>query len=147
MLKIYKSKSQVSVTVRLKSGSNTHITFQPQTGGGSIYYTKDDIVQDGLESHPKFGRLFKLVGAQEEKKVDGGYAVIAGKVEANDEGNGPEEAEGAKQSASGATFTASCNDDAKEYLAEKYGVKRSLMRTKDQILAAAQQHGVEIIWK
>lgn len=141
MLKIYKSKSQVSVTVRLKSGSNTHITFQPQTGGGSIYYTKDDIVQDGLESHPKFGRLFKLVGAQEEVKP------AVKKVEANNEGNGPEEAEGAKQSASGATFTASCNDDAKEYLAEKYGVKRSLMRNKDQILAAAQQHGVEIIWK
>ena len=141
MLKIYKSKSQVSVTVRLKSGSNTHITFQPQTGGGSIYYTKDDIVQDGLESHPKFGRLFKLVGAQEEVKP------AVKKVEANNDGNGPEEAEGAKQTASGATFTASCNDDAKEYLAEKYGVKRSLMRNKDQILAAAQQHGVEIIWK
>lgn len=131
----------MSVTVRLKSGSNTHITFQPQTGGGSIYYTKDDIVQDGLESHPKFGRLFKLAGAQEEVKP------AVKKVEANNEGNGLEEAEGAKQTASGATFTASCNDDAKEYLAEKYGVKRSLMRNKDQILAAAQQHGVEIIWK
>lgn len=131
----------MSVTVRLKSGSNTHITFQPQTGGGSIYYTKDDIVQDGLESHPKFGRLFKLVGAQEEVKP------AVKKVEANNDGNGPEEVEGAKQAASGATFTASCNDDAKEYLAEKYGVKRSLMRNKDQILAAAQQHGVEIIWK
>ena len=135
MLKIYKSKSQVSLTVCLGNGSNNHISFQPLTGGGSVYYTHDSVIQQALESHHKYGRLFKLESTKDITKVS---SAPVKKVEAK------------KKSVSSdkpVQFQASCNDDAKEYLAEKYGVKRTSMRNKDQINAAAKQCGVEIIWK
>lgn len=41
----------------------------------------------------------------------------------------------------------SCNDEAKSYLAEHYGVLKSDMRTRAQINAQAAQHGVEFDWQ
>ena len=35
-------------------------------------------------------------------------------------------------------------EDAKEYLAETFGVSRSKMKTKDEILAIAKEKGVEL---
>lgn len=40
----------------------------------------------------------------------------------------------------------SCNDDAKDYMVENYGVSRSKMRNRDQIEAVAKENGVVFSW-
>lgn len=59
-MKKYIAKTNVSVNVVLASGKNLHISFSPLTGGGSVYYTELPEVQKALETHYKYGRLFRL---------------------------------------------------------------------------------------
>ena len=58
-MKVYKSKSQVSINIKIGDG-HAHINFSSITAGGSVFYTDDAEVQKGIESHPKFGKLFKF---------------------------------------------------------------------------------------
>ena len=39
-----------------------------------------------------------------------------------------------------------CNDDAKDYMADKFGVSRSKMRSRADIEKVAAENGVKIIW-
>ena len=59
----YTAKTQVALSVALPSGKSMHISFTPITGGGSVFYTNDPAVAKALESHYKFGHLFKRVDA------------------------------------------------------------------------------------
>lgn len=60
ILKTYTSKSAVSVRVSLSYGTSALITFEPQTGGGSKFETTETALQNALESHNKYGKLFTL---------------------------------------------------------------------------------------
>ena len=68
MLKRYKSKSCISLSVKLSTGGTTHVSFTPQTGGGSVYYTDNEKVQEGLEKHPKYGKLVYEDKIEEQTK-------------------------------------------------------------------------------
>ena len=63
-MKTYSSKYCVSLNVKIAGGGYMHVSFSPMTGGGSRYCTVDLAVQEALERHPKFGRLFSLDGAE-----------------------------------------------------------------------------------
>ena len=63
-MKTYSSKYCVSLNVKIAGGGYMHVSFSPMTGGGSRYCTGDLAVQEALERHPKFGRLFSLDGAE-----------------------------------------------------------------------------------
>lgn len=63
ILKTYRAKTHVHISVTLKSGAGRHVSFSPLTGGGSIFYTDDADLQAALEAHYKFGHLYKLVGS------------------------------------------------------------------------------------
>lgn len=58
-MKKYIAKTNVSVNVVLSNGTNCHITFSAVTGGGSVFYTDDAEVIKALESHYKYGKLFR----------------------------------------------------------------------------------------
>lgn len=60
ILKTYTSKSAVSVRVSLNYGKSALITFEPQTDGGSMFETTETALQNALESHSKYGKLFTL---------------------------------------------------------------------------------------
>ncbi|MGN0875337.1 MAG: hypothetical protein ACI4OZ_09145 [Akkermansia sp.] len=60
-MKSYISKYCVSLNVRLADGGYKHVAFSPVTGGGSRFCTGDLEVQEAMERHPKFGRLFSAV--------------------------------------------------------------------------------------
>ena len=45
------------------------------------------------------------------------------------------------------TVEVTCNDDAKDYMAEKFGVARSKMRSREQIEKVAKEYGVVFDWK
>ena len=136
MLKKYSAKSCVSVSVVLPTGGTTHVTFTPRSTGGSVYYTVNPNIQTGLETHPKFGKLFSLDKEQPKES-----AKTASKTAASapaKETTKPKEPR---------TIEMSIVEDAKDYLATKFGISRSKLRTKAECEAAALANGFKIIWK
>lgn len=134
MLKKYTSKTHPSVNIVLPSGKSLHVSFTPITGGSSVYYTKDEAVQKGLESHYKFGKLFKLAATIDEEKLAAAKQA---------------EEEAAKKAADGEgklkEITVACVDDAKDYLSEKYGVSRTKIRSIKAVQEAAATYGIVFV--
>lgn len=142
MLKKYKAKSCISISVTLPTGGVAHVSFSPMTGGGSTFYTDDTVLQEGLEKHPKFGRLFVL--------VEHGQSAPPNDTMAKDSVS-ENEAEVTEQPSDTSqttirTVEMQCNDDAKDYLAEKFGISRSKLRTRADIEKAANANGIQILW-
>lgn len=121
MIKKYIAKSDISLSV-----GKMHVSFRALTGGGSVYYTDNEAMQKMLESHPKYGRLFKAV------VVEPAVAEPAKKEK-------PVKATGPKQ------VVVSCLEDAKEYLVDTYELSRTKLRTKQSIIEAAGQKGIEFV--
>lgn len=119
-MKRYTSSSDISINVR-KEGKNVHISFDSITGGGSQFYTDDESLQKAIESHPRYGELFKKAPAEP--------VVVAHVAEEQHE-----EEPGSVKVGSLA--------DAKDYLVRNYDIPRSNLKTKQRILEAAQQVGV-----
>jgi hypothetical protein len=128
-MKRYISKSHVCINVALASGKNMHISFSPLTGGGSVYYAEDPQVQAALERHSRFNSLFRLDPYYVEKKEE----------EVTEFVESPEEENALRQ------VTVTCPDDAKDYLADKFGVSRTLIRSVAKIKAVALEHGIEFV--
>lgn len=107
------------------------IVFEGKTMGSSVYMTRDPKVQKAIESHYWFNDKFFLAESIDEKK-----------------GAAEEKKKAAKAKKKVAdekkTHIVTDVEDAKDYLAETYGVSRSKMKTKEEILAIAQEHGVEL---
>lgn len=128
MLKIYSSNSCVSINV-IVNGSNVHLTFSPKSNGSSMFLTHDKELQDAIESHYRFGSLFNLTYEEKESK-------------ANDLNEKPSAEESTKQTRK---VTVSDLGVAKDYLSDKFGVSRTLMRSAKSIMDYAAMHGVEFV--
>ena len=131
MFKKYQAGSDLAFSVMV-GNERMRIVFEGKTMGNSIYMTRDPKVQKAIESHYWFKDKFFLVESIDEKK---------------------EAAEAKKKAAAKAkkkvadekkTHIVTDVEDAKEYLAETFGVSRSKMKTKDDILAIAKEKGVEL---
>lgn len=131
MFKKYQAGSDLAFSVMV-GNERMRIVFEGKTMGSSIYMTRDPKVQKSIESHYWFNDKFFLVESIDEKK---------------------EAAEAKKKAAAKAkkkvadekkTHIVTDVEDAKEYLAETFGVSRSKMKTKDDILAIAKEKGVEL---
>lgn len=143
MLKRYKSKSCISISVRLATGGTTHISFSPITGG-SVYYSDNEKIQAGLEAHPKYGRLFveDKTLAKEQRATDHATGTVETVGESAEEQQGT-----VKEDNDFVEVKMACNDDAKDYVADKFGVSRSKMRSRADIEKVAADNGVKIIWE
>lgn len=122
------SNSILSLNVVLDNGSSVHVSFNPQSGGGSVFYC-DDALANAMRNHYKFGRSFREVAVPVVEPV----AVVAEAVEKKEESKAKE-------------LSFACNDDAKDYLADAFGASRSKMRTRSAIEAIAKSHGLTIVW-
>lgn len=142
MLKKYKAKSCVSISVVLPTCGTTHVSFSPLTGGGSVLYTDNAILQEGLEKHPKFGKLFVLV----EHEQSTAKANQPAEEEEAPEPSTQEQPSPDSPSGPVRTVEMQNNEDAKEYLAEKFGISRSKLRSRAAIDEAAKANGVQFIW-
>ena len=107
------------------------IVFEGKTMGSSVYITRDPKLQKAIESHYWFNDKFFLAESVDEKKE----AAEAKKKAA---------AKTKKKVDEKKTHIVTDVEDAKEYLAEAFGVSRSKMKTKDDILAIAKEKGVEL---
>ena len=167
--KKYIAKSHISLSVRVSQKTSAHISFSALTGGGSVFYTDDENLQQALEAHPKFGKLFKLddtfVEKPATKKVAPTSKVAPANEENTDNANSEEaednepttdveqdedtEAQPEEESAEEATgltkVPVTCLDDAKDYLSEKFGISRTKIRSKKAIDEAAAENGIEFV--
>lgn len=127
----FTSNTHVAINVVLPNGANAHVSFSELSGKGSVFYTDNKDLAQALRCHHRFGKMFKeeIVIEKPAKKV----------AEAKSESA---QAPGNK----GATKQFGNNEDAKEFLADRYGISRSKMRTRAAIIEAAKSVGITIEW-
>ena len=127
----FTAKSHVALSVPMEKG-NAHVSFVEKTGEGSTFYTNNDKLAEALRKHPKFGRLFREEEVKEEpvKKPTATSDTTGGEAGA---GKTPK-------------VSFSNNEDAKEYFADRFGVSRSKLRTRQEIESIAKDKNIVIEW-
>ena len=130
MFNKYQAGTDLAFSVMV-GNERMRIIFEGKSMGSSVYMTRDPKVQKAIESHYWFNDKFFLVESIDEKKE----AAEAKKKAA---------AKTKKKVDEKKTHIVTDVEDAKEYLAETFGVSRSKMKTKDDILAIAKEKGVEL---
>jgi hypothetical protein len=131
MFKKYQAGSDLAFSVMV-GNERMRIVFEGKTMGCSIYMTRDPKVQKAIESHYWFKDKFFLVETIDEKKE---AAEAKKKAAAKTKKKVADEKK---------THVVADFEDAKDYLAETYGVSRSKMKTKEDILDIAKEKGVEL---
>lgn len=132
IIKTYRAKTAVSLNVVLPTKKSQHIAFTPLSNGGSTYTTDNEMIQQALESHYRFGSLFRLYSTRDTSKNT--TTIVEEKKVAS-----------TKQATALTQITVSDIAAAKDYLAEKKGVSRTLMRSTAAILQQAKAHGIEFV--
>lgn len=128
MLKVYKANTDVAFTVNA-GGKRKRISFTSKSGnGGSVYFTNDPLVQKGIEKHPWFNDKVMLRESVDEKALQ---------KEAKEK-----EEEELKKKEEALVHHVDSPNEAKDYLADKFGISRSKMRTVSAILSVAKECGV-----
>lgn len=131
MFKKYQAGTDLAFSVMV-GNERMRIVFEGKTMGCSVYMTRDPKVQKAIESHYWFKDKFFLAESIDEKKeaaeVKKKAAVKNNKKVTDDK----------------KTHVVTDVEDAKDYLAETYGVSRSKMKTKEDILAIAKEKGVKL---
>lgn len=131
MFNKYQAGTDLAFSVMV-GNERMRIIFEGKSTGSSVYMTRDPKVQKAIESHYWFNDKFFLVESIDEKKE---AAEAKKKAAAKTKKKAADEKK---------THVVTDVEDAKDYLAETYGVSRSKMKTKEDILAIAKEKGVEL---
>lgn len=130
MFKTYQGYSDLAFSVKMDGGMR-RIVFDGQTCGTSIYCTRDAKEQKAIESHRWFNDKFWLIEEVDEKKLEADAKKKAA-------------AKTKKAAEEKKTHIVTDFEDARDYLAETFGVSRSKLKTKEDILSIAKEKGVEL---
>ena len=131
MYKKYQAGTDLSFSVMV-GNERVRVVFEGKTMGCSIYGTRDEKLQKAVESHYWFNDKFFLVEAVDEKKE---AAEAKKRAAAKTRKKAAEEKK---------THIVTDFEDARDYLAETFGVSRSKLKTKEDILSIAKEKGVEL---
>lgn len=131
MFNKYQAGTDLAFSVMV-GNERMRIVFEGKTMGSSVYMTRDPKVQKAIESHYWFKDKFFLAESIDEKKE-------AAEVKKKAAAKAKKKVDDEKK-----THVVTDFEDAKDYLAETYGVSRSKMKTKEDILAIAKENGVEL---
>lgn len=131
MYKKYQAGTDLSFSVMV-GNERVRVVFEGKTMGCSIYGTRDEKLQKAIESHYWFKDKFFLVEAVDEKKE---AAEAKKRAAAKIKKKAAEEKK---------THIVTDFEDARDYLAETFGVSRSKLKTKEDILSIAKEKGVEL---
>lgn len=131
MFNKYQAGTDLAFSVMV-GNERMRIVFEGKTMGSSVYMTRDPKVQKAIESHYWFKDKFFLAESIDEKKE---AAEVKKKAAAEVKKKVADEKK---------THVVTDFEDAKDYLAETYGVSRSKMKTKEDILDIAKEKGVEL---
>lgn len=131
MYKKYQAGTDLSFSVMV-GDERVRVVFEGKTMGCSIYGTRDEKLQKAIESHYWFNDKFFLVEAVDEKKE---AAEAKKRAAAKTKKKAAEEKK---------THIVTDFEDARDYLAETFGVSRSKLKTKEDILSISKEKGVEL---
>lgn len=131
MYKKYQAGTDLSFSVMV-GNERVRVVFEGKTMGCSIYGTRDEKLQKAIESHYWFNDKFFLKEAVDEKKEA---------VEAKKRAAAKTKKKAAEEKK---THIVTDFEDARDYLAETFGVSRSKLKTKEDILSIAKEKGVEL---
>lgn len=131
MFNKYQAGTDLAFSVMV-GNERMRIIFEGKSTGSSVYMTREPKVQKAIESHYWFNDKFFLAESIDEKKE---AADVKKKAAAKTKKKAADEKK---------THVVTDFEDAKDYLAETYGVSRSKMKTKEDILAIAKEKGVEL---
>lgn len=131
MFNKYQAGTDLAFSVMV-GNERMRINFEGKSTGSSAYMTRDPKVQKAIESHYWFNDKFFLVESTDEKKE-------AAETKKKATAKAKKKAAGEKK-----THVVTDVEDAKDYLAETFGVSRSKMKAKEDILAIAKEKGVEL---
>lgn len=124
-----KIKTYVSrFTVPHFSVGMRRIAFHATTNGKAYYITDDEELQKGIERHPWFKSKFYLESVEEQSADK----------QTSDEQAKPE----VQKEMVELNFVTLA--DAKNYLADKFGVVRSNIKTQEAAISAGEANGVKI---
>lgn len=156
-----------SMKISFADGSMTAIGVNPAT-----YSTDNFMIQHAIENSAQYKRgLIKLVNsieldadvvidsqakatatapaaAQAEAEGDAGETEATTQTEEQTESTDEAEAktEGEAESQALEKVEFSCNEDAKDYLEEKFQVTRSKLKNRADIIAAGAAYGIEVVF-
>ncbi len=130
MYKTYQGYSDLAFSVQV-DGGRRRIVFDAQSRGTSIYSTRDAKVQKAIESHYWFGDKFWLLEEVDEKKLEA-------------EAKKKAAAKAKKTEEEKKTYQVDNIGDAKDYLADNFGISRSKMKTVEDVKAIARENNVEL---
>lgn len=131
MYKKYQAGTDLSFSVMV-GNERVRVVFEGKTMGCSIYGTRDEKLQKAIESHYWFEDKFFLKEVVDEKKE---AAEAKKRAAAKTKKKAAEEKK---------THIVTDFEDARDYLAETFGVSRSKLKTKEDILSIAKEKGVEL---
>ena len=131
MYKKYQAGTDLSFSVMVDN-ERVRVVFEGKTMGCSIYGTRDEKLQKAIESHYWFNDKFFLVESVDEKKE---AAEAKKRAAAKIKKKAAEEKK---------THIVTDFEDARDYLAETFGVSRSKLKTKEDILSISKEKGVEL---
>lgn len=131
MKKYYSSDSHIAINVLLENGNSMHIAFTPISNGGSTYNTEVEVIQNALENHYRYNDLFVL-----DREEDTNAPIEEPTQNTEEDPNQEEESNIRK---------VKVHDlgEAKDYLAETFGVSRTSLRGQKAILEAAKANNIE----
>lgn len=142
MVKRYKAKSSVHLSVMLPNGNSTRVSFISMSAGGSVYYTDDKDIQEGLENHHKFNKLFFVDESfVDEKMKDNEMEEDITPKEGGADNDVTEE----DNEMGGRIVEVKDLTEAKDFLADKFGYSRSKLRSRVQIEEAGKEKGITFI--
>lgn len=128
MFKVYIANTDVAFTINY-GDKRKRISFTSKSGNsGSVYFTSDELVQEGIEKHPWYGDKVMLRESVDEERLA-------------QEAAAKEDERKSKESEALVHHVDSPNE-AKDYLADKFGISRSKMRSVSAILQVAKECGV-----
>lgn len=145
MKKTYKANTNISINVVLLNKQSKHISFIPLSDGSSTYTTDSEELMKAIERHYNYGKLFRLIRITDEKTrgEDSEAANVFDKSTPEDEKE-TIAVEKTSESATGLQKVAISDiASAKDYLADRFGVSRTMMRSTKSIVEQAAIHGIE----
>ena len=131
MRKTYHAKSELCINVRISDGYK-HVAFIPHTLGGSSLTTDDPQLQSAIEQHRLFGSFITVEVLRENKAMASQSLSGSGDAKAGTNTDTPE------------VVTVNTLSDAKDYVANRWGVSRTKFHNREEIERFATEHGVII---
>ncbi len=135
---------KATMKVPFSEGSMTAMGVNP-----AKFTTDNFVVQHAIEQSGDFRRgrihIVSVIELDEEVKIEGNNNAGNNENHENHGSDAVTQAEQVQQSVNEAKQFG-CNDDARDYLEETFGVTRSKLRTRADILQYGQANGVEILF-